>query len=116
MRPIVAVLCLAGCAQRVYSPPARGFSLESPKTVGADEAALGLGGGVAGLAFGPTLAVGEVSLRQGLTPDLDFVGDATWLSVTNTSAAGIDRNIYAGRGGLKLRPEDMPFALIVGCG
>jgi hypothetical protein len=116
MRPTVAVLCLAGCAQRAYSPPARGFSLESPKTLGADESALGVGGGVAGVAFGPTLAVGEVSLRHGVSPDVDLVGDATWLSVTDASGAGVDRNIYAGRGGLKLRPEGMPFAVLVGGG
>jgi hypothetical protein len=116
MRFQVAVLCLCGCAQRVYSPPARGFALESPKTIGEDQTAVQLGGGVAGVAFGPTLVLGAISVRHGVASEVDLVGDATWMAVTDSSGAGTDRNIYAAHVATKIRPDGLPVAFLVGGG
>jgi hypothetical protein len=116
MRVHAAVLLLAACSQRVYSPPARGLALESPKTVGYGQTAIQVAGGMAGAAFGPGLVVGDLSVRHGTRPDLDLVGDLSVMSVTDESAAGTDPNIFAARVGAKIRPEEWPVALLVGIG
>jgi hypothetical protein len=116
MRTAIAVLACAGCAQRVYSPPARSFALESPKTIGEGQTAVQVAGGVGGVAFGPTLALGDFSVRHGVRPDVDVTLDASLMSVTDASGAGTDPDIFATRGGVKLRPEGWPAALVVGGG
>jgi hypothetical protein len=109
---LAALLVLGACSQKVYSPPARGLALDSPAPLAAGDTTVGLRGGALGGSFGPTVAIGGLSLRRGLTSELELSGDASYYAVTDHSPSGTAPGIFAGRVGAKMSPHlDWPVTL-----
>src|SRR5215470_9262267 len=84
MRSLV-FLAVGGCAQHVYAPPLRGFDLAGPHTIGAGVTAVSLALGGAGHSLGPSLGVGEVSVRHGVSAAVDLSADLTAYHITDDS-------------------------------
>jgi hypothetical protein len=106
-----------GCAKRVYSPPARPMPLEDARTVGAGKSSVAVEVTGADTLFGPSLVTVDLRGRYGVRADLELSAEAAAARVSDESAVGTEREIYAGRLGAKLAPEgNRWFALAAGAG
>ncbi len=116
---LVALLGLAGCTPRVYSPPARALPMEAPASIGDGQTALQLEGGMSGMTFGPSLLHGTARVRHGLSEELEMSGEANIVGVVigddDYEETDAHRGIYSARFGLK-RSFSRHFALRFGLG
>jgi hypothetical protein len=99
--PIALVVLLAGCAQHIYSPPARGMPLEGSRSLATDENALMLEAGESGALFGPDFAVAGIRYRHGFSEQLEGSAELGLLRVTTDGDTTTHRNAYAARAAVK---------------
>jgi hypothetical protein len=91
----------AGCAYRVYSPPARSLPLESPRTLPDGRMSVAAEGAVHGVAFGPDIDGGTVRVARGVGGGEASI-EGTALFVNADSAAHTEKGIYMLRGGFRM--------------
>ena len=94
----LVLLLMAGCGHHVYSPPARMLPLESVATLSRGET--GVQGELGGASWidGTTASI---RARRGVTERTEVSAEASVLHVGRRSAAGTNRDGYAGRAGAK---------------
>ena len=116
--PAVATLAmLIGCSHNVYSPPASTLPIESARTLGAERTAVSGALGVAEASFGPNIKTGHLQMRRGISERTDISIRATRARVMAHPSADTDRDLFAGRLGIKHNPgQTRNFALIGGVG
>lgn len=120
--PAILVLCgtsllLGGCSHHVFSPPARGPTLRSVRTLPVGATAVQATAHFQGALFGPEVSGGSVAVRRGLHPQVEIAADASFFTVTESTGAGVDRSIYAARVEGRFNPQrNRFFALFSGIG
>ena len=108
-RQLISLTCitlaLGACSHNVFSPPASTMPLTSAANVAAGRTAVRAEAStVSEFVLGPDIGVGALAARHGVTENLEVDVQGSAGHVFEKSAAGTDRNIYAGRVGAKLNP------------
>ena len=111
-----ALLSLAGCSYQLVSPPARMVSLDSARTAAPGETVAGVHAAGYAAVFDPSVGVGSVGIRRGVTERIEVDADATWARVVYDGFPDIDCDIFAGRVGGKLANGRGWGALTAGVG
>ena len=111
----VTACALGACTHNVYTPPTRAFPLETPSTVKAGKYGLQLE--ASGHGKSPDVGAGTVRVRRGIEDNLEASAEFTYAKAGNKLATDTSQQMFAGRAGVKLRPDETPFiAVTAGAG
>jgi hypothetical protein len=102
---IALTIPIPACVHNVYTPPARAFPLETPETLKAGK--YGLAGEVSAHGKTPDVGAGTLRVRRGIEDNLEASVEVTYAKVGNETAANTNPNLFAGRAGIRLQPDEM---------
>jgi len=113
-----ALVCAlgGGCSYTVVSPPARFVNSESASTAAPGETVGGVHGGALSGVFDAAVVTGSAGVRRGVAEGVEVDADATYARLQYDGFPGIDRNVYAVRGGAKVRNAGRYAAAFGGLG
>lgn len=104
----VTVLLLAGCSQRVYSPPSQAFGIGPVTSIRDGAQTLDLEFASHAQVFDPGLRSGGARLTHGIGDRTEVSVEGTALGLERSGASTANGNIYAGRAGVRHSPgEDL---------
>ena len=113
---VFALVPLAACSYQLVSPPARMVNMESARTAAPGETVVGVHGGGYAAVFDPSVVAGSAGVKRGVTPNVEVDAEATWARVVYDGFPDIDRNLFAGRVGVKVANSGGWGALTAGGG
>jgi hypothetical protein len=105
MRILSALVACAGCSHNVYTPPARAFPLETPRTLPAGAYGIAIEGSAHG--ENPSIGAGTVRVRRGIVENVEASAEVTYARVSDETAADTNPSLFAARAGARLRPDEL---------
>lgn len=105
---VFALGCAAGCSQRVYSPPSQAFSVGPVTSLPQGGRTLDVEVATHSQIFDPGLVSGAARYAHNIGDRTEVTAEGTAFRLADTGPSNENRNIYAGRAGVRNSPgEDL---------
>jgi hypothetical protein len=102
---VITVLALGACHHNVYTPPARAFPLEPPRTLKAGK--YGVQAEASGHGKNPDIGAAALRVRRGIDDNVEASAEITYANAGNETAANTSPHLVAVRAGARLQPEEL---------
>jgi hypothetical protein len=116
MRALAAVLVLAGCSQKVYSPPSQAYGLGPIAALAPGRQALDIEISRHAEIFDPPINAGTGRIRAGIGDNTEVSFEGAAMFVEDSGPSNADRTLYSGRAGIRNNPNKSGFSYFGGLG
>jgi len=116
MKLAAALVLVAACSQHLYSPPTQAYSVAPVHTLDTDQRAIDIDGSTHSQIFDPGFDAARGRLRVGVGNDTELSLEGMGAIVNSNSISTAARDVYAGRGGVRVNPDHGPFSFTAGIG
>jgi len=111
-----SLVALAACSQHLYSPPTQAYQVAPVHTLDSNDRAVDIDASTHAQIFDPGFDAASGRLRAGIGNNAEVSLEGMGAMIDSNTVSTANRDIYAGRGGVRINPDRGPVSFTAGVG